>query len=349
MSTEIGVPVFGNTSERKSMTNANWRVVKGTTSTYRILPPFGLYAKIGKWFQYEAIHWGITGTNGKQKPFKCIQKMNYKTKMIEVECPMCSRIAAQNKLFDDRKAALEADKKTKDEVVALLQPLTDWFRRYNVQKGFFVNAMKQSGEIGRLFIKIKQKQNLDLEIEKLMKNKNPINPILATEGVYFEFSKHGLGSQTIFPVNVFKETVVVNGQEYETVKKAPLTDEVLARMTTEAFELANFYKEIPFNQIAMLASAEDDPTIADSVFGSPTMIPSTQTEDYEVPDEPEESTRTVTTKPSEAPDEEAMLLAQLAALKAKKETKTATPAPANVSTQTLGKEDFIAAFKAGKL
>lgn len=348
--TTIGTPVYGTQKERKDFSNFNWKVTEDAPNEYRILPPFGSLAKEGQWFKYEAIHWGVKTSDGRFKVYRCVQRKNFKTKMIEVQCPMCKKIAEVQASRDARKATLEKEKKSKDEIATLLKPLNDWLQINNLQKGYFVNALRPDGKIGRLFLKIKAKQALDARIQELV-NKKGIRPIDVDQGVWFRFTRNGTGQATAYGAELVYDERTIDGETVQVLKKAPLSEEVLKRMATEAFDLGGFYKDLTVSEIEMLVSAGGDVTIADTIFGTPTVtqaVPEIAPPEDDEP-APVEAKAEVKTAPAmvvegDVDPEEAALLAQMMALKAKKAAKAAP-----VAATTGSDDDFMAAFKAGKL
>jgi hypothetical protein len=345
--TVIGKPVYGSNggNARPNAANANWKIGNEGSHIYRILPPFGLLANAGRWSQYEAVHWGFSLSNGKKRAFRCIQRKNNRTKMVEIECPMCKRIAEQTKLRDDRKAKLEAEGKSPAEVAALLQPLNDWLACFNLQKGHYLNVMRPDGQIGRLFIKIRLKQALDAKLPVFM-NKYKLDPIAAEDGMWLDFTRTGMGrNDTTYDVSPVEAPVEVNGRTLMDIKSAPLSADVIKRMAREAFELSTQFRDLTYDEVQMLVSSNGDPAIVDAVFGAPTTkatnnpsTPSFVEEEYE---EVESDAAVTSATPSMDDDAEAAILAQLAALRAKKAP------PKTVATTT--EDDFVAQFKAGKL
>jgi hypothetical protein len=359
----IGEPEIGN-KEKKSYKNANWRIDDSGEQVYRILPPCHSLAKSGRWSFYDAIHWGFQGTNGKMKPFRCIQQKNHKTKMITQECPACTWIEGKRNDYNKLLASLKEDKRSKEDIERMTGDQFKWLMRFNTQKGHYVNAMKQSGEIGRLFLKIKCKQNLDVLNEKLKaKDKNAIS---ASKGLWLVFSKEGKGTQTVYPVSVLQEDFQFNGQTFTKDKDAPLTADIINRMRTEAFDLATVYQDVTYDQILQLVGSSADPQTVDSVFGLPKTQPMTQ--EVEEPDDdlPETaifqkpvatpvpaptSVKVTPTAPDPVQvqaDEEAALEAQLAAMRAKRAPQKVTP---KVQTQPTQEEtmELAKAFSIGKL
>ncbi len=344
--TVIGRPVYGNQggSTRPNAANANWKIGNEGSHIYRILPPFGLLAQAGRWSQYEAVHWGFSLSNGKKRAFRCIQRKNPRTRMVEIECPMCKKIAEQTKLRDSRKEKLLADGKTEAEANAVLQPLNDWLSTFNLQKGHYLNVLRQDQQIGKLFIKIKMKQALDLKLPKFME-KYKLDPIAVDEGMWLDFTRNGMGrNDSTYDITPVEVEVDINGRKLIDIKSAPLSPDVVKRMAKEAFELSTQYRDLTYDEVQMMVSSNGDPEIVDSVFGAPTTAMSTpattkpSTTPYPPAEDFDEETEVVAAAPV---DEEEVIMAKLAALRAKKSAPK-PPAPE-------GDDDFVAQFKAGKL
>jgi len=363
MSTEendnfIGEPSFGGKKDDGKWKNANWRIDDSGDQVYRILPPCHTYARSGRWSAYESIHWGFAGTNGKMRPFRCIQQKDLKTKMVKQECPACQWIEGKRNDYNALVDTLKAENRSKEDIERQTGDMLKWLLRFNLQKGHFVNAMRPDGAIGRLFLKIKCKQNLDILNKKLeAKDKNAIS---ASKGLWLVFTREGRGKETVYPVSVQQEEFTFNGQTYSKDKEAPLTAEVIARMKTEAFDLTSNYTDISYDQVLQLVGAKADPQTVDSVFGLP-KVSAMPEEDVEE-DVPEFYTPTPTAKPAPEPvvakaapvqpsapvvqedDSEARLEAQLAALRAKKQAPKVVTQPASSETMELAK-----AFSLGKI
>jgi hypothetical protein len=286
MSQEIGKPVYGNqTNSRSNSANANWKLADEGSHIYRILPPYGSLAASGRWSQYEALHWGFQLSTGKKRAFRCIQRKNRKTGMIEVECPMCTKIEEQKNVLADRMKILKEQGKTKDQVKAALEPLNDWLQKFNIQKGHFLNVLREDRQIGRLFIKIRCKQALDTALKDLVE-KEHLDPIASEQGVWLDFQRTGMGrDNTVYNVVPAMEDIEVNGRRLKSIKEAPLSDELLERMKKEAWDLGTFNKDLTFNEIQMLVSSDGDPSIADSVFGAPVSSPTKAEPEYDEYDE----------------------------------------------------------------
>lgn len=321
-----GEAVYGDSNgfvKRPNAANANWKQTTGS-NIYRILPPFGLLAKSnkpGNFMQYEALHWGFVTSTGKKRVFRCPFRRNYRTKMVEVACPMCDKIAAQLKLKNDLEGRLKTEGKTKDQIKAATKHLSDWLSNYNLEKRYFLNVMRPDGQIGRLKIPVTSKIELDNEIKRLRESGICKDPV-GKDGVFFDFQRSDPpGGRTSYKVSVATEQVETT--EYGTVsrpKKHVLSDEVIARMKGEAWDLAAQYIELDPHKVQMLVDSEGDASVVDSVFGMPKKtenVPEDDTStDYEDMAPPPDDEPDAGFNSGQSAAEQA-LIAQLAALRAK--------------------------------
>lgn len=354
----IGKPQYGGKKKN------NFRLQDGD-NIYRILPPLGELAETGTWAIYESVHWGYKGSKG-FRPFKDIQKKNRKTKMVIQACPECDKIAEKLASLEDTKKRLQAEGRTEDQIKEFVKPLTDWLFSHNLDKKWNVNAMTLDGKIGKLAIPHKMFVQLQLVIEKLVKE--GVDPIAVDGGVYFNLVRTGQGRQTTHSVSVVEMEEVINGRKMRTYKPAPLTEEVLGRLATEAFDLKNTVASLSYDEILAIVSSGGDPDVVDSVFSNGEVKSNTAAATAtSLPDEDEEPDETSTVvnvavkpEPVKAPAEpvsvKSQVDAELLATKAQmaellrqlaEAQKNATPkATATPTTppSTPSDEDFINQF-----
>jgi hypothetical protein len=259
----IGTPQYGG---KKKL---NFKLQDGE-NIYRILPPLGELAADGTWAVYQCQHWGYKGSKG-MRPFLCIQKKDFKTKMIKVQCPECDKIAEKNATLEDHKTRLKAEGKTDAQIEEQLKPLSDYLYAHNLDKKWFVNALTQDGKIGRLAIPHKMYVQLQETITDLVTKKS-IDPIGVDGGVWFNLIRSGKGNQTSHRVTLVEEgtEAVVGGKKITVamVKSAPLTPEVIARLGAEAYDLKASFRALTYDEIKRIVSSGGDPDIVDSVFSA---------------------------------------------------------------------------------
>jgi hypothetical protein len=316
----IGKASYGKTGGRQNWTNSNWKVEEGKDNVYQLLPPFGLLAASGKWFYYDSGHWGYKLSNGKQRSFRCIQRKNRKSGMVESECPECSKITENRTLLESKVRDWNSEKRGRDEIRELSQPINAWLFSHNNSKGFWLNARRPDGQIGRLFLKITAKQSLDIVLQNLRSKEGISDPI--AEGVWFNFKKiKGDNKRFLFPVEVVMTDVNVDGQRFKKMRMDPITEDVVTRMKDEAFELSTGYKDLSYDEIKRLVDSGGDPAIVDGVFGVPTVTDSSTTTDF-VPEEDE-----TPTSPDSYVDAETALMKQLEEVRNRKGSSQAAKPP----------------------
>lgn len=263
----IGTAKFGSETKKKDYSNANWKVEANQPNVYRILPPFKTLAEQGRWAQYEAVVWGFKGTNGKQKPFKSIQRKG-RNGMLEQDDPAVTWITSLNNQRQERLEEYKKEGMPLKTALAKVENLTELTSQYRVDKFFSVNVMRQDGAIGKLKLKIKAKQNLDLLFKRLMEEEG-INPIDPSEGVWVDFRRNGEGRDTSYSCEVVYDVITEGNRKLKAIKAAPLSEKDLARMKDEAFDLPFSYREIEYEDIKRMVDSGGDPAVVDSVFGSP--------------------------------------------------------------------------------
>jgi hypothetical protein len=260
MTLAIGVPQYG--SKKKN----NWRIGDGD-NIYRILPPLGKLAATGGWAVFEALHWGYRGSKG-MRPFKCIQKKHFKSGMITVQCPECDKIAEYKGLLESAEEQKASEGMSKDQIKEAVKPLSDWLFSHNLDKKWYVNAMKEDGSIGRLAMPHKMYQALQQKIEKLI-NEDGIDPIAVDGGVWFVLTRTGKGVQTAFSVDVQYTQETVNGRKAKVIKPAALNEETLAKVAAEAYDLSDSFRKLTYDEIKRLVDSGGDQDEVDHVFSSP--------------------------------------------------------------------------------
>lgn len=212
-------------------------------NVYRILPPLGTAAQKGIWNVYIALEWGYKGTDGRHKPFQDCRKVNFKTKMVEVESPA---FLHRQKLEENKKSVVEAFKAnqaTEDQVKEAVA-LT---RQYNLNKKYYLNVVNLKGEIGRLPIGYKAMQGVKACIEAL--GKKGVDPLSVDNGRFFNIFRSGTGLDTMYQVTIYQENIMatINGTQQEVAQEKVhvMDDAFIGRLGSEACDLLNFKAGYP--------------------------------------------------------------------------------------------------------
>ena len=235
-----------------------WKLEEGE-SIYRIIPPYGSLAESGRWSYFWRIHFGFCGTDGKMKPVACIQNKD-RNGLVSTVCPICE--------FRTQLEIKERELRERGESDLTLKPLRERIRAIDPDAKHFINVMSLDGQLGCLKIPTRSMKALQGRIDMLRaEGVDPINP---EGGVFFVFRRKGIGLDTQHEVDVYTESVTVNGERLHRTKQAPLTEAVVNRIESdpsEIFDLPNMYKRLTEEELAMLVYG--DAKVVDRLFARP--------------------------------------------------------------------------------
>jgi hypothetical protein len=214
---------------------------------YRVLPPIKSLAPKSKYAQFYATHRGFRGTDGKQRPFRCVEEFNFKTKVITAHCPVCDKVAeleAQLKAWADSGAPKDQVKKFRDENIFPFQ----------AERKYYLNVVNPENRIGILPIGSKMFKALD----DLCKKQEALGrDICGLEGVYLTFQKKSAykgDAQAIFNVELYMHRQP-DGRYAEVIHHI---DQAFAqRLGPEAADLGMLFNRIlTVEQIAQIIALE---------------------------------------------------------------------------------------------
>lgn len=271
--------------------------LKDGEQAYRILPPLFNLADEGKWSVFWNVHFGYRSTQNKMVTFQSPLQKNRKTRMVEVPDAALERI-------ETLKAKMEAAKTAGNKVLFdALNELVGQKGRFNIDNNHHMNVINENGEIGELKIRHRCKVALDLAI-KTLRDKG-IDPLSAENGRFFVFRRSGMGLDTTFQVSVKTKTLhVENVGDVEQAIVHVLTDDIIARLKEESFELDKLHRKPTSEEVASIVKESDLKTgissAIDVVFASRTgSAPEASSGGFEDSDEdpagPEGSPATETT------------------------------------------------------
>ncbi len=277
----------------------------------RILPPIKSCQETGDWAKYYSVHYGFKGrdrndtTKTRNRAFKCVLDRDWKTKIVRHECDACSDIARHRAKKMQAEATAKVEGRSDEEIKSIL------------------SSHKISHRL---------KKQLDALIENLIK-KEGIDPLDPNEGLYLEFKRTGAKLDAIDSVSVARiVTRSESGKRTEEYKTAPLSPELRKKLVEVCPDLNELVLTISDDQISRLVQAVGDPDVIDKIFDA--SQPSARKE------APKETAREMTKEAPKAPketakapepdDEEAALMRQMDALRAKK-ARRSTMAPATMT------------------
>jgi len=306
----------------------NWKthaLSETEPNIFRIAPPVKSLKSVGKWKVYDRLHYGYTVPNDqnpdkpRHRPFKCIEKKNRATGMVEQDCPECSRMAAKNEEVEALKAKYISEGKSETEAEEYVRGARKLLKPYNLDKKWYLLAKNLAGEWGTLKLGHRAMTALDDERNAFMKKNGGEDPLNAASGYWFEFTRQGKNLDTRYTAKLALEDLG-NGQ----FQRKPGT---LTRLDAEALkkcpDLArlNDNKVLSYDQIQALVRSGGDPTVVATIFGQSNRRQEQPTQAAAPTPQPQVQTAPATpvaasqAAPAQV-DPRAALLAQLAALDA---------------------------------
>jgi predicted nucleic acid-binding Zn-ribbon protein len=312
-----------------------FKLEKQKENAYRPLPPLGEAAKKGLWMVPYAVHWGDKGSDGKMKPYQCIQKMEKLadgSKRVTRRCPRCEKNATVKEKRDARAAEWKTKGMGDAQITEKLRPIDEYLRQYNRGFRFYMNALNTKGEIGRLDISGTHADQLREQIADLLKN--GVDVTAPNQGVYMNFYYEGLKGHTVKPV---MEAVSGGGVGAMQLKMAPLTPAVLRNLKDEYWDLLDLYPVLTEAQIQSLVDNEGSPEVVDNIFSAGKVSASSPTVANSTPPAMFEDT-----KFDDGLDD---LVKPKAAVAANTAVQQAAPAPAPAAAiENLSDDDFEKSF-----
>lgn len=330
----------------------SWALKEGPPMKFRFMPPMKSLADQGIWKVFAGTHFGYKGNNPKDpnkpfvKTFKCVQEKDFRSGIITQDCPECDLIAERKADKEAQEAEYKAKGHTEDEVKELVAPLADWLKDHNCDRKWHINVKNVStGEFGTLKLSHKTMKLVDKLIEKTASEES-IDALDLDTGVVFVFTRTGKYLDAVDAVALDEEAVrdPSTGRISKTTKLAPLSEAECQQALKECPDLTTVVREIPYEKIKLLTQCSGDPEEVDEILAmgekreaSPRPLPARPAPKADP--KPQVEPRQEQPKSNPAPvsepqgpaeeDEEAVLAAKLAALKAKKEAaaKAAKPAP----------------------
>lgn len=332
---------FGTAKNGGSDTNWKMHALKddGSANVFRIAPPVKSLKTVGKWNVYDRLHYGYTVPNDqnpdkpRHKPFRCIEKKNRATSMVEQDCPECSLLKAKE---DEVTAVVKeyiAKGKSPAEAEEYVKGARKLLREHNLDKKYYLLAKNLAGEWGTLKLGYRAFTALQDARTKYMKENGGADPLDARNGVWFEFTRQGKGLDTRYTATIAMESL--GGGRFQ-MKSGALT-QVDAEALKKCPDLAklNDNKSLTYDQILALVRSGGEPSMVAAVFNTPRRLEQSpapvsqaapQVQAAVAPLLPPQTVQKVATQD----DEVARLRAQLAAL----EAAQAAPKPTTPTTPT---------------
>lgn len=270
---------FGNSttppaSRKQQVESAKYFDLKGPTNDYRIMPPMFSLKESQRWAQIYSRHWGFKNANGKNQPWMCLYKQDYKTKEVKQRCPFCDHDEEALNRFKRAQRNLEELKETRATYTAetpakLVQELDAKIEIHEVlleeaqegykapERKFWVNAMNREGEFGLLGLPKTVYEQIAGKLEKnntrtpglisKLLQENEIDALDVNDGVWIRISKSGSGRfDTKYQASYVTETITTQGANGKVVRSqapmsAPLSDEQKRKALEKCRDLGHVF------------------------------------------------------------------------------------------------------------
>lgn len=229
---------------------------EGVVGVFRIVPPIGDLADKGIWAIFYKVHYGYRNSENRMKLFLSPEVVNRSSRMIEVED------AAKRRIDNLRAKYSEARNSGNQEAANGLKEL---LRTFNLENRWHMNAIDLSGKIGLLKLPHTAKKDLDNEIKKL--TAKGVDPLSVDQGRFFAIIRNIDGQKVTYKVQVYKEEVET--KDYGKVEKDvvhALGDDIISRLSVEAFELDKLYKAPSSDQVERIV--KEGKSAVDEILGS---------------------------------------------------------------------------------
>lgn len=232
-------------------TSREWKrhQVKDGSNIFRILPPYG-DVEVHNNYPYKkwSIAWLVDPRTGKRRPFASPLTDG------EEHCPVKEYQDALKGFIEKKKATLEASGISKSEVKEQLKGLYEIQWQIKVQHLYAYNACDKSGNVGLLEIKSTAQKALKKKMSEYIslygQDPTSLNSASDDAGVWFNFSKEGVGKDTTYSVDFsmdrFKDET---GRLVSAEDRSPLPPNVVEGYANLAYDLSTVYYRKNYNDL----------------------------------------------------------------------------------------------------
>ncbi len=259
---DIGIAI--GTANYTGSKRRTFKLERQKANVYRPLPPLGAAAEKGVWMLGLGVHWGDKASDGKMRPYTCIQRMEKQadgSKKVTRRCPRCEKTKTVFDKREARAAELKAKGATEDQIAERLKTVDAYLRQYNRSFRFYMNAVNEKFEIGRLDVSGTHADQLREQISSLLKL--GVDATAPQQGAFLNFYYEGLKGHTVTPVM----EQGLNPGEMK-LKMAPLTMQTLKSLKNEYWDLFDLFPVITEAEIQRLVDSEGDGSVVDSIFAN---------------------------------------------------------------------------------
>jgi len=232
-------------------TSREWKrhTVKDGSNIFRILPPNG-DVEVHNNYPYKkwSIAWLVDPRTGKRRPFASPLTDG------EENCPVKEYQDALKSFIEKKKATLEASGASKSVVKEELKGLYEIQWQVKVQHLYAYNACDKSGNVGLLEIKSTAQKALKKKMSEYIslygQDPTSLNAASDDAGVWFNFSKEGVGKDTTYSVDFsmdrFKDDT---GRLVSAEDRSALAPNVVDGYDDLAYDLSTIYYRKNYNDL----------------------------------------------------------------------------------------------------
>lgn len=255
---------------------------------FRILPPHGTKKddRFG-WNVYHGVHYGYRGldfndrSKTRNRVFECIEKMNFRTKTVEVSCPECRLIEQKEQqlqdLRDEIKNTLMAtgnfDRDSLDKKIDDIaknredtKSLTDWLEEHNRDGKYYILVLDQEYKPGLVKLAKKHIEAIKGVFDALAKKDiDALNNF--DQGAWIYLKRRGKGSDTSHTA-YYAEEDIPGFKGATRPQLAPISDEILNAIDKDLPDLGTnpLASMLSADQILLLTECSGDPEEVDAIF-----------------------------------------------------------------------------------
>ena len=217
-------------------------------NVYRVLPPMKSLAAEGKYAKYYRTHRGFRGSDGKQKPFQCIEEFNFKQKLITRHCPICDIVAdlvAEVATWKDKGATDDQIREYRNKNIFPFQS----------EGKYYINVVNKENKIGILAIGNTMFKALDLLAQEQEKKGKDI---CGVDGFFLNFKNKSEYKGDKKPIPSVELAQVEDAQGNLRYVPHSVDAEFAQRLGKEAADLTKIFKVLDLEQITRICQLQGD-------------------------------------------------------------------------------------------
>jgi len=220
----------------------------GGNNVYRVLPPMHSLAAKGQYAKYWSVYQGFVDSSGKKRWFASVEEYDPRTKTLKVSDPLAEKLKENRAKQETMKQAGATEEQLDGFYETHIKP-------FSPSKRYYVNAINQNGEIGVLALPATANTALRALANEYSGRGVDITGI---KGLFLNF-KRVKGARPVdvsYSVEVYRESIMHEGEMLEKAKVHTLTEDIINRLANEAEDLSELFTIPKREDLQMLAAAD---------------------------------------------------------------------------------------------